>query len=53
MERRRLCLLPELLPAAAKSWQSTRVHKQSVDGLNVALEISARSSYVPALPIGA
>jgi hypothetical protein len=37
--------LAELLPAAA-------IAQQTVDGINGALEIPSRSSYVPSAPIG-
>jgi hypothetical protein len=43
----------ELLPRAAIMIRRLQAAKQSVDDSPKALEIAPRSSYVPALPIGA
>jgi hypothetical protein len=41
-----------LLPAAAIARLKPDAVQQTVDGLNGTLEILARSSYVPSVPIG-
>jgi hypothetical protein len=47
-----VCVLAALLPAAAIALEKRDAIQQTVDGLQRALEIIARSSYVPSAPNG-